>query len=365
MRIFFRGVATAIKSEEDIMLDAVATRSGLLALILISGPAVAAETMDELYTKAKDEKTLVFYSGGPVAPYQSFAREFETRFPGISVSFTGGFSNVLNDRINAQLRDRKLEVDMAFFQTVQDFVAWKQQGVLMPFRPDGYEQIAPAFRDPDGAFTTTKVNQIVYAYNTRGVEAADVPKSALDFLKPQFAGKLITCYPADDDATLYLFHTIIDKYGWSYMDRYMANKPNFVQGHLGVARSVADGTNFVTPDATSTAAELKRAGQPIDSVFSEEDATPLFTLTAGIFRDAPHPNAAKLFLTWYMDREQQSRIGVFSARTDVPPPAGLKPLSSYKTASRYREFVTDPKLSEFRARIESYTGPVVNKGGVR
>ena len=332
----------------------------------ITSPAVAEETMDALYAKAKAEKVLVLYSGGPVAPYESFAREFEQRFPGLTVSITGGFSNVLNNKINTQLRDKKLEVDMAFFQTVQDFVAWKQEGVLLNFKPEGYEQIAPSFLDPDGAFTTTKVNAITYGYNSKLVAPADVPKSATDFLKPQFMGKLITCYPSDDDATLYLFYTIVQKYGWDYVDKYMANKPNFVQGHLNVARSVGAGTNVATFDATSSVDEVAREGRPVTAVFSQEDATPLFTVTAGIFKDAPHPNAAKLFLDWYMAKEQQARIGVFSARMDVPPPHGLKPLSSYKVANGYRDFVTDEKqLSELRKRFEGYTGPVVNKGGVR
>ena len=57
------------------------------------------------------------------------------------------------------MKANKLEVDMALFQTVQDFVAWKQQGVLLNFKPDGFDQIAPVFRDEDGAFTTTKVNR--------------------------------------------------------------------------------------------------------------------------------------------------------------------------------------------------------------
>ena len=73
---------------------------------------------------------------------------------------------------------------------------------------------------------------------TAAVKPEDAPKSALDFLKPMFAGKLITCYPADDDATLYLFHIIVQKYGWDWMTKYTANKPNYVQGHLPVARSV-------------------------------------------------------------------------------------------------------------------------------
>src|SRR4029077_6073767 len=107
--------------------------------------------------------------------------------------------------------------------------------------------------------------------------------------------------------------------------KYMANKPNFVQGHLGVVRSVGAGTNIATFDATSSADAVRRAGQPIESVFSEQDATPLFTVTAGIFKDAPHSNAAKLFLAWYMAKEQQSRIGVFSARLGAPPPGGPHP----------------------------------------
>jgi ABC-type Fe3+ transport system substrate-binding protein len=328
--------------------------------------AAHAETMDELYAKAKAEGQVAFYSGGPVAPYEGFAKDFEQRFPGLKVSITGGFSNVLNERIDTQLRGNKLEVDMAFFQTAQDFVAWKKQGVLLNFKPDGYDQIAPEFRDPDGAFTVTKVNAITYAYNTQAVAADDVPKSALDFLKPQFAGKLITCYPADDDATLYLFYIIVQKYGWSYVDRYMASKPNFVQGHLSVARSVGAGDNIATFDGTSSVDAVAKSGAPVASVFSAEDPTPLFTLTAGIFKDAPHPNAAKLFLTWYMAKEQQSRIGVFSARTDVPPPHGLKPLSSYNVANGYRDFVSNAsQLADLRKRFEGYTGPIVNKGGVR
>lgn len=328
--------------------------------------AAQAQSMDELYAKAKAEGSVVYYSGGPVAPHEAFAREFEAKFPGVKVSVNGGFSNVLNQKIVAQMKAKKLEVDMAMFQTVQDFVAWKKEGQLLNVKVDGFDQIDPSFRDEDGAFTTVKVNQITYAYNSKAVPPKDVPKSALDFLKPQFMGKIITCYPHDDDATLYLFWTIVQKYGWDYMDKYMANKPNFVQGHLSVARSVGDGKDIVTLDATSSAEAVKRTGKPIESVFSETDATPVFTLTAGIFKDAPHPNAARLFLNWYMAKEQQSRLGVFSARRDVPPPPGLRPMSSYQIAKGYREFVTNEKqLVELRARFEKLTGPIVNKGGVR
>jgi ABC-type Fe3+ transport system substrate-binding protein len=337
----------------------------MAALLLFAAASSRAETLDELYEKAKLEKALVFYSGGPAAPHENRAREFMQRYPGIAVSVTGGFSNVLNERIEKQMADRKLEVDMAFFQTVQDFVGWKNQGRLLAFKPEGFDQIMPSFRDEDGAYMALSANALTYAYNTSLVRAEDAPKSALDFLKPMFAGKVITVYPADDDATLYLFHLIVQKYGRGWMDKYMATKPNFIQGHLPVARSVAAGENIATFDASSSVWPFRREGK-LEIVWSPVDETPVFTLTGGIFKDAPHPNAAKLYLTWFLAREQQIRVGSFSSRVDVPSPEGFQPLASYKIANNYREFMTSDKLvAELRKRFEGYTGPPINKGGVR
>ena len=119
---------------------------------LLSATAATAETVEQLYEKAKPEKTLVFYAGGPTAPYEGRIKQFQENFPGIQVSITGGFSNVLNQNIEKQMADGKLEVDLAFFQTVQDFANWKKRGVLLPFKPDGFDQIMPNLRDPDGAY---------------------------------------------------------------------------------------------------------------------------------------------------------------------------------------------------------------------
>ena len=335
------------------------------ALAMLVSQTARGETLDELYQKAKAEKKVVFYSGGPAAPHENRAKLFMQQFPGIEVKVTGGFSNVLNEQIEKQMADKKLAVDMAFFQTVQDYVTWKRQGKLMLFKPDGFDQILPNFRDPDGAYMAFSANALTYAYNAAAVKPEDAPKSALDFLKPMFAGKMISVYPADDDAALYLFHLIVQKYGWSWMDKYTANKANYVQGHLPVARSVASGENIVTLDASSSVWEFKRQGK-LEVVWPEADEAPVFTLTGGIFKDAPHPNAAKLYLTWFLAKEQQAKVGSFSTRADVPPPEGFKPLTSYKIANNYREFMIDDKLvTELRKRMEGYTGPPVNKGGVR
>ena len=220
----------------------------------------------------------------------------------------------------------------------------------------------PNFRDEDGAYMALSANALTYAYNTAKVRAEDAPKSAEDFLKPMFMGQMTSVYPADDDAALYLFHLIVQKYGWGWMDKYMANKPHFIQGHLPVARQVASGEYPVTLDASSSVWPFKREGK-LEVLFSPVDETPVFTLTGGIFKDAPHPNAAKLYLTWFLAKEQQARVGSFSSRARRAAAGGLRPLTSYKIANNYREFMVNAKLvADLRKRFEALHRPAGQQG---
>ncbi len=107
--------------------------AALAALFLCSVPA-RAQSLDALYQKAKAEGSVVLYAGGPTAPWDSAAKDFSARYPGVNVSITGGFSNVLDAKIDAQLKAGKLEVDLAVFQTLQDFVRWKQDGKLLNYK---------------------------------------------------------------------------------------------------------------------------------------------------------------------------------------------------------------------------------------
>jgi len=61
-----------------------------------------AQSLDELYPKAKDEGAFSFYVGGPTAPWEARAKVFEARYPGIKISIGGGFSNVLDKKIDQQ-----------------------------------------------------------------------------------------------------------------------------------------------------------------------------------------------------------------------------------------------------------------------
>src|SRR5580658_458667 len=263
---------------------AAAAGIALLASLAAAVPACA-QSLDDFYAKAKDEGAFAFYVGGPTAPWEARAKVFEERFPGIKVTVGGGFSNVLDKKIDAQLAAGKLEVDAAILQTAADYVRWKREGRLLTFKPNGFDKMDAAFKDRDGTYWATMVNVLPYTYNTEKVAAADIPNAATDFLKPQFQGKIVTAYPADDDVTLWVFYHIVQKYGWGYMDKYMAQKPNFIQGHLGEQRSIGSGQNFVTFDSIlDITSELKRQGVPVDAHFPTVDTLPIWLLQGAIFK---------------------------------------------------------------------------------
>src|SRR5262245_18646657 len=263
---------------------------GVAAISLVAaGCATVAPTEEKLYEKAKLEGELVIYGGGPTSLYEVPARAFEQKYPGIKITIHSGFSNVHNERINQQLKAKKVDADLAILQTVQDYIRWKKEGVLAQFKPAAWDAIDGSFKDPDGYYVGVFVISVSYAYNRDRVKEA--PRSAKDFLRPEFRGKMISCYPHDDDITLYLFYTVVQRYGWDWMSQYVANGAQFVQGHLGVSRSLASGDSVVSIDSNPNfSLREQRGGKSVEISFSEIDPTPVWAQTAATFRDSPHPN---------------------------------------------------------------------------
>ena len=98
-----------------------------------------------------------------------------------------------------------------------------------------------------------------------------------------------------------------------------------------------------------------------DDLLAAYCAREVHQVPSGIFRGAPHPNAAKLYLSWLLTPEQQMQLvpGQWSVRADVPPPAGFRPISEYNVLLGYRDFVLDEaRIEELQPRYAGYIGPV-------
>ena len=160
-----------------------------IATSLAAALPVRAQSLDDFYAKAKDEGAFAFYVGGPTAPWEARAKVFEERFPGIKVTIGGGFSNVLDKKIDAQLAAGKLEVDAAILQTAADYVRWKREGRLITFKPNGFDKMDAAFKDSGGTFWATMVNVVPYMYNTEKVGCRRHPERGDGFSKTAVPGQ--------------------------------------------------------------------------------------------------------------------------------------------------------------------------------
>ena len=323
-----------------------------------AAPAFADIDMAALYDAAKKEGALNLFGGGPRAPYLERAGRFEKRFPGIKVNFVNGPSNVLSVQIDDARKAGKPVADIAVLQTIQDYVAWKKQGVLASFKPDGWQLIPDRFKDPDGAFLGHQLIMVAHAYRP---DLVNVPINTVkDFLNPAFKGKVITTYPHVDDVTLYHFTKIVERYGWSFFDDYAKLEPKWVRGHLGVAQALEKGSAASTIDQITSMNKTTTLFMPAD------EPVTVFQLTLAIFADAPNPNAAKLYVNWYLSSEEAATVpseGSWSTRPDIAPPAGFKPLAAYKLNDEYVSFITGDaaKLDALRARFKSYSGEVTGR----
>jgi ABC-type Fe3+ transport system substrate-binding protein len=320
------------------------------------------ESIEELYSNAQKEGGLSLYVAGPLSFSEPWARLFETEYPGIAVEIRNGPSVDLVDSIDQQRASGRLQADIAILQTLQDFVRWKADGALTVINSDEFGAIAPEFKDDEGFYVGVQVLSVLYAYNTDLLGTDRPPAKATDFLDPRWRGQIIIGYPSADEVVLYLMSTIVDKYGWDFMPSLMANEPRFVFGHVGVTKMIGEGQYAVTFDAINKLASDERvAGQPVELAIADEDPMPVWPQSAGILAGSPNPNAAALYIDWYLRPAQQARVnalGSWSPRHDIAIPADLKPLSECTLAEGLLEFMTDrDTVADLKQRFEKFTGP--------
>src|SRR4030095_7263601 len=79
---------------------------------------------------------------------------------------------------------------------------------------------------------------------------------------------------------------------------------------------------------------IKEGGRRVEPVYATE-GSPLIIGPNGIFKDAPNPNAARLFQSFSLSREAQQLIvdvgGLRSVHSQTVEKAGRKPLKDIKT----------------------------------
>lgn len=311
-----------------------------------------ATTLARLYREAKAEGgRLTVYAGGDTPTQQdSIKGAFLTEFPDIDLHLVVDLSKVHDARVDLQIGSGRVVADVVELQSLADFPRWKKEGSLLHYEPLGFEYVHPQFKDADGYWTGVVV--LGFANVTATSLGSSAPLEARDFLKPRFKDQLVFTFPNDDDAVLFFFRQLVDVYGWDFVAALLRQNPTFIRGTAASAAAVYSAhyeATFATFSGLQTA----------------PGATALFTVPkhspwvswaqrAAILAAAPHPAAAKLYISWLLSTPAQSSGQTWSPRSDIPPPPGYKPIFDYRNTdpTGLERFLSDPgAVARFRAKI--------------
>ncbi|PYE48356.1 ABC transporter substrate-binding protein [Deinococcus yavapaiensis] len=315
-------------------------------------------TLPELYQAAlKEGGTLEVLAGGDEVNQQdATVQAFKAAFPGVNIKVTVDLSKYHEGRIDQQLASKNVSTDVALLQTLHNFDRWKSQGALLPYKPVGWNQVPAKFKDVSGAYTGMLIYSFSNVSNVAATPADQAPLDAIDYLDPKWKGKIVLVYPNDDDAVLYQFYKIIQKYGWTYMDRLLAQDVRWVRGSATPIPTLLQEPGTVS--FTTAFPLVPVPNLPLRFNVPRTDSFLTWAQTAAIFKDAKHPAAAKLFLSFLLSKEFQANAPFWPIRNDLPAPQGWKPLSEYNTNhTDFKAFMRDRATVErFRLQIERYIG---------
>jgi ABC-type Fe3+ transport system substrate-binding protein len=328
-----------------------------------SKTALESRSLEDLHKAAVAEGGgLIVYAGGDTPGQQNgIKKAFEERFPGVTLDVVVDYSKFHEARIDNQIATGTLIPDIIQIQTLQNFPRWKKQGFLQAYKPIGWEKVYDPFKDPDAAYTGVFVDAFSNLVNSKLLPDEKAwPREAKDYLRPEFKGKIVLTYPNDDDAVLFWFKQVVDKYGWNYVAELAKQEPIYVRGTQAPTDMVESGAATVT--FSTDGGLVPFDGTVSRFILPKEDPFVAWPQQAAILKGAKHPEAAKLYLSWLLDTETQKNVWyMWSVRTDVAPPKGFKPIWEYKNGdpTAFGKFLTDRQAVErFRSQITLYLGEV-------
>jgi len=228
--------------------------------------------------------------------------------------------------------------------------AMAKKGIFVPFRPKNFDRVPDAAKAPDGSFVGQRLNMMTHYLRSDKVAPADEPRTWGDLVDPRYKGKLVMADPSFTSLQVSVVGMMAKLMGWSFYEKLRQNDVLIVPGNQQVADMLKRGERLIAVGALdSYAADLKAAGHPIKTLYPS-DGVFIIPSPTSVVKGSPNPNAAKLFAEFMIGDEVQtlfSADGGYSARIDIPAPAGSPDLKSLKIIA-----VDDDYIERETARIK-------------
>jgi iron(III) transport system substrate-binding protein len=289
-----------------------------------------------LIEAAKKEGKLFYYTSIDLPLAEKVAKSFEQKFPGISVRVERTGAERVFQRIGQEYASRIYNVDVVNSSDAAHFIVWKRDGILAPFAPEDVAKYYPAeHRDPDGMFASFRLSLSAVGYNTDLIKAPEAPKSFADLLDPKWTGRIVKAHPAYSGTILTATFQIVRELGWSYLEKLARQKVMQVQSATDPPKKLALGERAVMADGGEyNLFQIKETGGPVELVYQTE-GIPTVVGPNAVFKNAPNPNAARLFQCYCFTAECQQLIvdfgGLRSMHPQVKEKPGRRPLREIKT----------------------------------
>jgi iron(III) transport system substrate-binding protein len=283
-----------------------------IALAEIGYPAVAREG---------HEGRVIFYSSMTAEHHNALVKAFHQKHPEIVLD---GFRSNSISVLNRVLNEGRAGGHLVDVVNVNELNAWvlKDRGLLQPYRSKETEAFPEQFRDPDGILLCcADVLTSDMAYNTKLVRKENAPKSYRDLLQPGWKGRI-----GMEQDLAELFAALIPIWGKEatidYFRALRKQEPSQRRGRTLIAQLLAAGEFPVALGFYGyRVLELQEIGAPLEII--QADPIVAWPRRLLLARNAPHPNAAKVFVDYVLSVDGQ-RLMAKLGRTVVRPGIEIK-----------------------------------------
>jgi iron(III) transport system substrate-binding protein len=329
--------------------------------VLVSTPSVNAAQTDwkkdweQTLAAAKKEGQVNIY----IYRYEGLLQDFKREFPGINVTSVTGRGSEMSNRIMAERRGGKFIADVYSGGTNSLFNTLYKGKALDPLKPllvlpevtDAAKWYGNEHRyaDPEGKYIFAFIgssSSSQLSYNTNLVNPKEF-KSYTDLINPKWKGKIVALDPRDTGlgATMqFIFYS--PQIGPEFMKKFFGAMDNtYAKNWQQMTNWLAQG-KFAICMGCKDSQRAKNQGLPVDD-FDTTHWKEGSSFSAGggslaYMNQAPHPNAAKVFINWFLSRKGQialQKLGdvddpansrrIDIPKDDIPPENRLQPGVKY------------------------------------
>ncbi len=256
------------------------------AVMLGAGVAVAGE--------------LVIYTASNPKIHKDIVAAFSKARPDINVKSVNLSTGPITERAIAEKANPQADV----IYMVND-IALKQlktAGVLEPYEPKN-TRISEEFKDEDGFYMGHNATIMAMAVNTKLLKEKKLPMptSWEDLIKPVYKGQITVAAPTKSGTGLSIFSTMLDMYGWNFIDNLHQNIFQYNSSGSAAARQTGRGETVIGLSYDTAILQQVQAGVPVKLVIGR--LSPNIIEGGGLLAGAPHPKEAKIFLDWLFGDE--------------------------------------------------------------